>query len=185
MKSLTRILIATVTFVVLLLALGFLLPSAWQVERSVVIHAPASAIFPFLNSLQQWREWSVWYQQHPDIKVEYSGPQAGVGATSRWSDEKGRVAMKIMQSEQNRLVAYTQLFNAGESRTDGALILLPEGAGTRVVWQAASEVGRSPVSRYAALLQGRWVAADFDDSLKRLKQKLEAKSAGPTELPKQ
>jgi hypothetical protein len=174
MQRLKRILIATVAFVLLLLAIGFLLPSAWQVERSVVIRAPAATIFPYLNSIKQWRAWTVWYPQHPDIKVEYSGPDAGVGATSRWSDENGRAVTKIMQSEQNRLVAYTQLFNAGEFRVDGALILLPEGEGTRVVWQAEGEIGRSPVSRYAALVQERRVGADFEDSLKLLQQKLES-----------
>jgi hypothetical protein len=184
MQRLKRILIATVAFVFLLLAIGFLLPSAWQVERSVVIRASAPAIFPYLNSLRQWREWTVWTQQHPDIKVEYSGPDVGVGATSRWSEEGVRAVMKIMQSEQNRSVTYMQLFNAGEFRTDGAVILVPEDESTRVVWQAASEVGRSPVSRYYALIQGRRIGADFEDSLNLLKQKLESKPSSPTELPK-
>jgi hypothetical protein len=176
MQRLKRILIATVAFVLLLFGIGFLLPSAWQVERSVVIRASAPSIFPYLNSLKQWREWTVWYQQHPDMKTEYSGPDAGVGATSRWNGEDGRGVMKIMQSEQNRLVAYTLLFNAGEFRTDGVLTLVPEGEGTRVVWGAAGEVGRSPVNRYFALILGRRIGADFDDSLTLLKQKLETKS---------
>ena len=176
MQSLKRILIASVAFVLLLLAIGFLLPSAWQVERSVVIHAPAPVIFPYLNSLKQWREWTVWYQQHPDMKTEYSGPDAGVGATSRWNDEDGRGVMKVMQSEPNRFVAYTLLLNAGQFRADGTLSLIPEGEGTRVVWGAAGEIGRSPVNRYFALILGRRIGADFDDSLTRLKQKLETKS---------
>ena len=176
MQRLKRILIATVAFVLLLLAIGLLLPSAWQVERSVVIRASAPSIFPYLNSLKQWREWTVWYQQHPDMTAEYSGPDAGVGATSRWSGEDGRGVMKIMQSERNRLVAYTLLFNAGEFRTDGALTLMPEGEGTRGVWSAAGEVGRRPMRRYFALFLGRRIGADFADSLELLKQKLETKS---------
>jgi hypothetical protein len=176
MQRLKRILIASVAFVLLLFAIGFLLPSAWQVERSVVIRASAPTIFPYLNSLKQWREWTVWYQQHPDMKTEYSGPDAGVGATSRWIGADGRGVMKIMQSEQNRFVAYTLLFNAGEFRTDGTLTLLPEGEGTRVLWRAAGEIGRSPVNRYFALFLGHRIGADFEDSLTALKQKLESKS---------
>jgi uncharacterized protein YndB with AHSA1/START domain len=176
MQRLKRILIATVAFVLLLLAIGFLLPSAWQVERSVVIRAPVPTIFPYLNSLKQWREWTVWHQQHLDMTTEYSGPDTGVGATSRWSGEDGRGVMKIMQSEHNRLVAYTLLFNGGEFRTDGRLMLMPEGEGTRVVWSAAGEVGRSPVNRYFALFLGFRIGADFADSLALLKQKLETKS---------
>ena len=84
--------------------------------------------------------------------------------------------MKIMQSERNRLVAYTLLFNGGEFRTDGTLILIPEGGATRVVWNAAGEAGRNPVSRYFALFLGFRIGADFADSLELLKQKLETKS---------
>jgi uncharacterized protein YndB with AHSA1/START domain len=176
MQRLKRIFIATVAFLLLLLAIGFLLPSVWQVERTVVIRAPAPIIFPYLNNLKQWREWTVWYQQHPDMTTEYSGPDAGVGATSRWSGEDGRGVMKIMQSERNRLVAYTLLFNGGEFRTDGTLILIPEGGATRVVWNAAGEAGRNPVSRYFALFLGFRIGVDFADSLELLKQKLETKS---------
>lgn len=176
MQSLKRILIATVAFVLLLLAIGFLLPSAWQVERTVVIRAPAPIIFPYLNSLKQWREWTVWYQQHPDMTTEYSGPDTGVGATSRWSGEDGRGVMKIMQSERNRLVAYTLLFNGGEFRTDGTLTLISEGEATRVVWNAVGEAGRNPADRYFALFLGFRIGADFADSLELLKQKLETKS---------
>jgi len=176
MQRLKRILIATVVFVLLLLAIGFLLPSAWQVERTVVIRAPAPTVFPYLNSLKQWRAWTVWYQQHPDMQTEYSGPDAGVGATSRWNGEDGRGAMKIMQSERDRLVTYTLLFNGGEFRTDGTLTLMSEGEGTRVVWSATGEVGRSPMSRYFALFLGHRIGSDFADSLELLKQKLETKS---------
>lgn len=176
MQSLKRILIVAVTFMLLLLVIGFLLPSAWRAEQSVVIRAPASTVFPYLNSLKQWREWTVWHQQIPQRQTEYSGPDAGVGATGRWSGENGRGVMKIMQSEHNRLVAYTLFFNGGEFRADGNLALIPEGDGTRVIWNATGEVGRSPIDRYFALILSRRVGGDFEESLTRLKQKLETKS---------
>jgi len=141
----------------------------------VVIRAPASTLFPYLNSLKQWPEWTVWDQQHPQRQTEYSGPDAGVGATSRWRGEEGRGVMKIMQSERNRLVAYTVLFNGGEYRAEGTLTLLPEGEATRVVWSAAGEAGRNPANRYFALFQGYRIGGDLADSLELLKQKLETK----------
>jgi hypothetical protein len=176
MHSLKRILIATAAFVLLLLVIGFLLPNTWQVERAVVIRAPASAIFPYLNSFKQWREWTVWYRQHPDMVTDYSGPDAGVGSTSRWNGEDGRGVMKIMLSERNRLVAYTLLFDGGVHRTEGTLTLIPEGEATRVVWRAAGQPGRRSTFGYFALIEGFRIGADFADSLELLKQKLETKS---------
>lgn len=175
MPSLKRILVATVACVLLLMFIGMLLPGIWQTERAVVIRAPASTIFPYLNNLKQWREWTVWHQQHPQRQTEYSGPDAGVGATSRWSGEEGRVVMKIMQSEYNQRVAYILMFNGGEFRAEGALTLLPEGEATRVVWSAAGEAGRGLANRYYALHQGYRIGGELTDSLELLKQKLETK----------
>ncbi len=176
MQSLKRIVIAVVAILLLVLGIGYLLPGAWQVERSVVIRAPAVSIFPHLNSLKQWREWVVWYRQQPVTQIEYSGPDAGVGATSRWHSRDGRVVMKIMQSDRDRLVAYTVLLNAGETRTDGTLTLVPEADGTRVVWRATGYAGRGPANGYIALLTGRRHSNECDDSLDLLKQKFETKS---------
>ncbi len=176
MYSLKRIIIASAAFVLLLRVIGLLLPGTWQAERAVVIRAPASTIFPHLNSLKQWREWTVWYRRHPDMTSEYSGPDAGVGATRRWSDEAGRGVMKIMQSEQNHFVAYTWLLNGGELRAEGTLTLVPEGEATRVLWSAAGQADRNPVFGYFALFQGFRIGADFADSLELLRQKLETKS---------
>ena len=176
MQRLIRILVASAAFMLLLFFIGLLLPSAWHAERSVVIRAPMPAIFPYLNSLRQWREWTVWYQKYPDSQTEYSGPEAGVGATSRWSGEDGRSVVKIMQSERYRLVVYTSLLNGGAYRADGALMLAPEGEATRVTWRAAGEVGRDPVNRYLAQWLGFRIGGEFADSLELLKQKLETKS---------
>jgi uncharacterized protein YndB with AHSA1/START domain len=175
MQRLKRIVIAIVAILLLVLGIGYLLPGAWQVERSVVIRAPAASIFPHLNSLKQWRDWTVWHRQ-PELQIEYSGPDTGVGATSRWRAREGRAVMKIMQSERDSLVAYTVLFNAGEFRTEGTLTLVSEGDGTRVVWRATGNAGRGPVNSYVALLIGRRTGNDFDDSLEYLKQKFESKS---------
>lgn len=176
LQSLKRILIATGIFLVVVLVIGFMLPSTWQVQRSVVINAPVSAIFPYINNLKRWRDWAVWYQENPDMVVEYSGPDAGVGATSRWTDENGRGAMKIMQSTPNRGIEYQVLFNAGVTSLDGALTLIPEGANTRVVWEAGGVSGANPANRYFALMMRFWIGSDFAASLKRLKEKVEPKT---------
>lgn len=176
MQSLKRILIATAVVLLVMLVIGFMLPSVWQVQRSVVIHAPVASVFPHINSLKKWREWAVWYQENPNLVTEYSGPEAGVGATSRWTDENGRGAMKIMQSIPNRGIEYQVLFDGGVTSMDGALTLIPEGTNTRVVWQASGVSGANPANRYMALMLRFWIGSDFSASLERLKQKVEPKT---------
>ena len=184
MLRLKHISIAVAGILLLIFMIGYLLPGAWHAERSVLIRAPAPAVFAYLNNLKNWREWSVAHQQGPDMPMEYSGPDAGVGATSRWRDEHGRGVMKIMHSEASERIEYRVLFDGGESSVEGALILIPEagavqasaGASTRVVWRAAGAAGGNPVQRYFGLLLGYKVGGDLETSLQRLKQKLDPKS---------
>lgn len=175
MQRPTRILIATSVFLFALLVLSFLLPNYWHVQRSIVIEARAETIFSYLNSPKNWREWMVVNQQQPVSPVEYSGPASGIGATSRWNDENGTNAMKIMQTEKNSRINYQILSNAGMSRTEGRFLLLPEGAATRVVWEAGGGNIHGPVKRYSALILRVKMTKDFDASLQRLKQKIETK----------
>lgn len=173
MQVLKRILVGVTLVLMLAIAAGFLLPAAWQVERSVVIQAPPAVVFPELNSLKRWRDWTVWFEREPDVRVEYSGPDSGVGATSRWRGQDGRGALKIMRSDSDRRVEYQLLFDGGEFVMDGVLLLAPEGAGTRVTWRARGEAGANPFARYFALLLPYWIGRDFEASMENLRTRLE------------
>src|SRR4051812_4299080 len=62
---------------------GLLIPAEWRVERSVVVNAPARSIYPLLASFQHgWSAWNPWAEA--DMKITYSGPAEGVGATQTW-----------------------------------------------------------------------------------------------------
>jgi len=172
MQTLKRIFIATLAMLLLLLGAGFLLPGSWRVEHETVIHAPPSAIFPYLNSLQKWPEWTVWGERHPVPPTEYSGPEAGPGSTGRWLDRNGRGVLKIMQSRKDRSIDYELIYN-GEQQIDGKLVLVPEANGTKVVWRAAGTVGSNPLQRYAGLLQAHRLGGDIEQSLSRLRDRYE------------
>ena len=174
MQMLKRILIVVTLLLMAAIVAGFLLPAAWQVERSIVIQAPPAAVFPALNSLKRWRDWTVWFEREPDVQVEYSGPDSGVGATSRWRGRDGRGALKIMRSDSDRRVEYQLLFDGGEFAMDGVLLLAPEASGTRVTWRARGKVETNPFARYFALLLPHWLGRDFQASLENLRIRLEA-----------
>lgn len=173
MQALIRISVTSIAILLLLLAAGFLLPGSWRVERETVIHAPPSAIFPYLNSLRNWQEWTVWGQRHTASQTEYSGPDDGPGATSRWLDRNGRGVMKIMQSRHDRSVDYELIYNGGEQQIDGKLTLIPATNGARIVWRAAGTVGSNPLQRYASLLQTYRLGSDMEQSLSRLRDRFE------------
>lgn len=173
MQKLKRVTLLVILLLSGFLGAGFLLPTVWQVERQVWIHAPPAAVFPYLNNLRKWRDWTVWYRHDPPPSTEYSGPDQGVGATSRWTDADTHGVMKIMESKPDRLVDYTLLLGGGEFALSGSLTLQPEENGTRVIWRAGSETGNNPLDRYFGAIVKFRVGRDVDRSLALLREKLE------------
>ena len=50
----------------------------------VVIKAPPEALFPLINHSKVMNEWVPWADSDPEMKMEYSGPEEGLGSKSNW-----------------------------------------------------------------------------------------------------
>ena len=84
MRLIKRIFGILVVLVIALVAIAFILPREVAVSRSVEIAAPPAAVFPHVNSLQKFSEWSPWSSIDPDMQVTYTGPEMGVGNKMEW-----------------------------------------------------------------------------------------------------
>jgi hypothetical protein len=101
-----KILIGLFGLIVLLVAIGFLLPRQVHVERAVVIDRPASLVFATVNSFQRFNEWSPWHELDPNMNVTMEGPRSGVGAKYSWTgnDKVGTGVQTISESIENQSV---------------------------------------------------------------------------------
>ena len=168
--------LSLVMIVLALVAGGFLLPSSVQVERSIVIAAPAEAIFPHVNDLRAFQAWSPWAERDPQMRLEFSGPDRGVGQHVRWEsdhDEVGSGTQEIVESVPHERVA-TRLDFGGMGTARAAFVLVPEGDRTKVTWLLDSELGSKPLMRYLGLMLDEWVGADYEAGLSRLKELVES-----------
>ena len=86
-----RIILGLIVLLAIAVGIAFLLPGKVHVERSIAIAAPAEKIFPLINSPRRFNEWSPWAQIDPDMKITFSGPESGVGATMEWQSENRNV----------------------------------------------------------------------------------------------
>jgi len=99
-----------VVFLIALLFVGvsYLLPKEVVVTRMTTIEAAPEEIFPHLNSLQKFAEWSPWTKIDPEMKVNYSGPETGVGNKMAWVSEMREVgtgSQEIVDSVVNERVS--------------------------------------------------------------------------------
>jgi uncharacterized protein YndB with AHSA1/START domain len=175
MRIVGRLILVLLAVIVLLAAISFLLPREVRVTRSVTIDAPPEAVFPHVNSLQRFVEWSPWQGYDPAMAQTFSGPEAGVGNRMEWTSEDERVgsgSQEITVSVPNERVE-TALDFGGMGGT-ATLALAPVGAGTEVTWGLDSDMGMNPVGRFMGLMMDRWVGGDYERGLLQLKAQVEA-----------
>jgi len=177
MKYLKRIAIIVGVMVLLFLALGLMLPTTYQVERSVVMRAKPDVVFPHVNTLKQWPEWTAWNtKKYPDLRFSFDGPESGVGAVYRWEGEAtGTGSLKLTGSDPAKGIEYNLDFEHGKYLSKGAIKLEETGDSTKVTWTNEGDLGSNPINRYFGLMMDIMLGPDFEEGLNSLRQQVETK----------
>jgi hypothetical protein len=175
MRLIKRILGALLIVILVLVGVSYLLPGKAEVSRSITINAPAEAIFPYVNSMQETEKWSPWLSRDPETKLSYSGPDAGVGNTLNWASDNSQVgtgSQEITESVENQTVL-TALDFGPMGKASASFQLRSEGSETQVTWGFESDLGLSPMSRWMGVMMDKWVGADYERGLSNLKALVE------------
>ncbi len=175
MRFLMRFAAGLVLLVAVLAAVSFFLPREVSVARSVVIDAPPEAVFPHIDNLQAFAEWSPWSALDPEMQQSFSGPERGVGNRMEWMSDQSDVgsgSQEIVDLKENESVA--SLVDFGPmGQADAAWLLEAKDGGTEVTWAFRTDMGMNPVSRYMGLMMDGWVGADYEKGLANLKARAE------------
>ncbi len=134
---LKKILIAISLLMVAFLAAAAFQPDEFRVERSITIAAPAENIFPYVNNLKKFNEWSPWAKLDPNAKAEFAAQTEGVGASFSWDGnyEVGQGSMTNIESIPNELARFRMEFIKPMKGTDTAeFTFKPENGSTVVTW---------------------------------------------------
>lgn len=176
MKILKIILGVIVALAAVLIVVGFFLPSGQHVERSTVIDADPAELFALVNDYRQFNRWSPWAEKDPDTKYEFSGPAAGVGSKMTWRSEHpnvGNGAQEIVASEPNRMTKSKLTFEGFDTPSYATFEFEPTDGGTRVTWAFDANLDTF-IGRYMGLMMDKWVGADYERGLARLKEVAES-----------
>ncbi len=152
-------------------------PDAFKVTRSQNIAAPAERIYPLIANLRQMNTWNPFVKPDPDIKVEYLGPESGVGAKHTWSGNRhvgsGQIAI-VEAAPQNRIEMKLDMLKPMEAHNDVVFTLDEAPGGTAVTW---TMTGSQPL--LAKVMStffdcDKMVGGMFEQGLRDLKSKAEA-----------
>lgn len=177
-KFMRRLIVTAVVLGTIFVAVGLVLPAKIHVERSAVIQAPAADIFPYVNDFRRFNEWNPWAARDPNTKYAFTGPESGQGAGMTWQSDDPNVgagSQTIVESIPNERVS--SLLDFGQmGRAQAFYRLETQDGGTKVTWGFDTVLPYNPVTRWMGLLIDRWIGADYEEGLARLKKKVETGS---------
>lgn len=176
-----------VLLLIVLIGGAYLQPRNVHVERTVLVDRPPEVVFPLLNSLHRFNEWSPWQTYDPQMRMSYSGPESGVGARMEWAGNSkvGHGSQEITVSEKDSRVASTIEFG-DQGPAQATFKLTPIAGQTQVSWSLDVDMGNNPIGRYMGLLMDRNVGPDYErglEALKALAEKTPAPAAATTGQP--
>lgn len=155
---------------VVVVAGSFLLPSTVTVSRSIEIAAPPEKVFALVGDLKRFNEFSPWADLDPEAKYLFEGPETGVGQKMSWSsanDNVGTGSQTVVAFEPPTRV--TNDLDFGQmGKATATWDLEPVGAGTKATWSFHTKV-EGIVARWFGLMFDRWIGADYEKGLQRLK----------------
>ncbi|MGV6825934.1 MAG: SRPBCC family protein [bacterium] len=160
---------------VILVVVGLILPADVQVERSIVIEAPAENVFPHINSMKVFNQWSPWAKLDPNTEFTFEGPSYGVGSKMSWYSTQANVAsgsQTIVVSKPNKLVM-TELDFGEEGSGTARLELSPAPGGTKVRWVFDTDFGWDLFGRYVGIFMDSMLGPSYDEGLANLKKRIE------------
>jgi uncharacterized protein YndB with AHSA1/START domain len=175
-----KILLVLAVVIVAFVIVVAMQPAEFRVQRSIVIAAPPSTVFPHVNDVHQFQEWSPWAKIDPNAKVTFEGPSAGTGAKFNWegNNEVGAGAMSVTDSRSNERVDFKLEFKKPFEATNTAdFTFKPEDDKTSVTW------GMNGTKNFFMKAFGlfvncdKMIGPDFEKGLSNLKGLAEAEAA--------
>lgn len=174
MKAFKIIIAIVIAIPILFFAVGTLLPKQTHLQRSIDIDAPIGAVFSLVGDLREFSRWDPWSKKDPNISVNYSGPDFGVGSVRSWSgnSQVGTGSMTMTEYTPNASAAMAIKFGqagAGDARYD----LVEKGNTTTITWRFKT-VHENVISRYFGLAMEGMLGTDYELGLASLKAAAES-----------
>ena len=143
-----RVLALLAALLAVFLVVGLLLPRRVEVTRSLPVPAAPEAIFPYLEDLEAWTEWTPW----GEVESEVQGHSSGPGATRIWDDPAfGSGSLTLLEVERPVRVTYRAVLEDGGIRFEGELRVEPTESGATVIWTEAMGWGWNPLLGWTSL----------------------------------
>ncbi len=178
MTRIYEFLIALGIVAVLALVIGLVLPSHRHVSESVETNRKMTIVYDTVNNLRRFKDWNPLVLRDPQMQLNVTGPEAGVGARLDYVSNEGRIgkgSWEIVDSVPNeKVVIKVEDPARGDDKTV-QFLLEPTGKNNRNVKITQTydvDYGWNLLGRYAGLYVSRHVGDDIKLGLGRMSNML-------------
>lgn len=162
-----------------LVALVFLVslffPRTYKIEKTVVVNMPVYETYAYLNSIQNWKDWSPWNTDLDSSMVFfYSKTKSGTGAAQYFRGGLvGVGSFRITQSVQNEKIQYYLCVNEGTMAITQTFNFKTVGQKTQLTWVDEGDVGYNPIFRFLLPSKIKSTEQGFEEGLNVIKKAAE------------
>ena len=160
----------------IILILGFMAPSSYDVSRKIVINKPIEEVYDYLRFVRNQEHWGPWEERDPNMKKNFTGTDGKVGFISAWEGNKDvgtgeqEITGLIKNAEVNTQLRFLKPF---KSTSDAYIRTTEVDEGTEVVWGFAGK-NKFPMSIMMLFMNmDKAIGKDFEYGLNKLKGILE------------
>ncbi|MEO1339976.1 MAG: SRPBCC family protein [Cyanobacteria bacterium J06635_13] len=161
---------------IVIIAVGLVLPSQVHVERQIAIDARPQQIYPLISNFKQWKKWSPWAKIDPNTEFKIVG--RGLKQKMFWSSNDphvGKGSQEFITAEKPSHIK-THLDFGKQGTADASFDLIAENQVTEVIWsldtdmRAKVPIYMKPFAAYLGFLMDSMVGKDYEQGLKNLQE---------------
>ena len=160
--------------IVLLIIIGLALPQRARVIASIEIDAPLATVFALANDFHRASLWLPWIETDPNVRIVYSGPDRGVGATITWDGLVVGTGTQVITDSNPFAHIATTINPGGPGEAKSWFDFVDTGRSTYLDWSFEVDYGYNIVGRFAALLLTDIIRRDYKRGLASLKDRAES-----------
>lgn len=162
--------------VLLLLLIAALLPKAYNVEKTAIIHKAPAFVLSRIADLNYYSIWNPWQQSDPTATSTITGTPAMPGHKYAWTGKKVGVGSLTLEKLDDKHVHFLlEFIKPMQSKAADNWLFEPWGDGsqTKVTWQNSGALAW-PVARLMGAMISRMLNKQFEQGLVNLKKMCEA-----------
>lgn len=163
---------------------GLFLPTTWVVEKAELINTSPSNLFPFINSLESWTNWSAWSSNNKELDFEFEykdeNLKEGLGAVQIWKSTKINGVLTITQSLLDEEIQYQLNIQEGNLVLIGTIVLAIANPNyTQIAWRCELKKlkNKNPIRRYQAFFLKNYFDTTIEESIFSLQSMFEANNS--------